>query len=439
MGMAASQARYLGLTARKTNVEYEGQQINQARTALGNQSATLWNQQLSLSIPTCPNMMDYTKVQYSFNDGYNDFTISTLQSCDYTDPETGIRYNTQVTYYYNQDVFKAVQNKNSNPQVQYISDDWSYTTNVKDQPGSIEVLDDGGWKLQMVKDDLTKEDTTVVEATDDEKKNYLKANNLADLPAGEKLYKVTGNDSGNVSYISSTFDLTLPDSTMQGKYATENLVNNPHYMLGNSPASLYDPNNPEQKEALAQIRHDFKNEKIAGTPDDQIWVYQKNGQTYFATKEELETCMHSTDNKIDDLKISSPIDYQSVLNQYYTGTISEQITNTEYAIMDDASGSGRFSSIKLQSMSTEFKVTSEEVTNEQAYNDAMNQYNYDVTCYEKAMADINAKTKVIQEQDRQLELRLKQLDTEQKALTSEMDAVKGIIQKNVESTFKTFS
>ena len=27
MGMAASQARFLGLTARKTNVEYEGQQI----------------------------------------------------------------------------------------------------------------------------------------------------------------------------------------------------------------------------------------------------------------------------------------------------------------------------------------------------------------------------------------------------------------------------
>ncbi len=28
MGMAASQARYLALTARKTNTEYEGQQIN---------------------------------------------------------------------------------------------------------------------------------------------------------------------------------------------------------------------------------------------------------------------------------------------------------------------------------------------------------------------------------------------------------------------------
>ena len=36
MGMSASQARFLSLTARKTNVEYEGQQINQQRTTLSN-------------------------------------------------------------------------------------------------------------------------------------------------------------------------------------------------------------------------------------------------------------------------------------------------------------------------------------------------------------------------------------------------------------------
>ena len=41
MGMAASQARHLALVARKSNCEYEGQQINQARTALANQSADL--------------------------------------------------------------------------------------------------------------------------------------------------------------------------------------------------------------------------------------------------------------------------------------------------------------------------------------------------------------------------------------------------------------
>ena len=41
MGMAASQARYLGLQARKTNTEYEGQHVNQQRTALANQSAEI--------------------------------------------------------------------------------------------------------------------------------------------------------------------------------------------------------------------------------------------------------------------------------------------------------------------------------------------------------------------------------------------------------------
>jgi hypothetical protein len=46
MGMAASQARYLQLTARKTNTEYEGQQINQERVVLANRTADLFNQML---------------------------------------------------------------------------------------------------------------------------------------------------------------------------------------------------------------------------------------------------------------------------------------------------------------------------------------------------------------------------------------------------------
>ena len=59
--------------------------------------------------------------------------------------------------------------------------------------------------------------------------------------------------------------------------------------------------------------------------------------------------------------------------------------------------------------------------------------------YEKTIADINARTSIIQEEDRTLELRLKQLDTEQSALSTEMEAVKKVIKDNVEKTFKTFS
>ncbi|MBR2526193.1 hypothetical protein IKE67_06965, partial [bacterium] len=67
MGMAASQARFLNLTARRTNIEYHGQQINQQRTELANESANLYNQMLSLQVPVPPNTQDYTKVEYSFN------------------------------------------------------------------------------------------------------------------------------------------------------------------------------------------------------------------------------------------------------------------------------------------------------------------------------------------------------------------------------------
>ena len=40
MGLAASQARLLSLQARQSNLEYQGQQINQERTILSQQCTT---------------------------------------------------------------------------------------------------------------------------------------------------------------------------------------------------------------------------------------------------------------------------------------------------------------------------------------------------------------------------------------------------------------
>ena len=210
--MAASQARYLGLTARKTNVEYEGQQINQARTALGNQSATLWNQMLSLSIPTCPNTTDYTTVQYSFSDGYNDYTISNVQSVD--KDIDGVRYNKQITYYYNQDTFKGVQAKNTNPQAQAITEhEYSATNNAVGADGSIVVKGSGtNRKFKMNVDDgtgnITQEDVTptLVDTNSTEYAAYLKANNLTALETGKSLYACTVN--GKTTYVVSDKDMT---------------------------------------------------------------------------------------------------------------------------------------------------------------------------------------------------------------------------------------
>jgi len=59
MGLSASQTRYLSLTARKTNVEFQGQQINHARTALANQSAELYTELMTLNPPVAPSVYKY--------------------------------------------------------------------------------------------------------------------------------------------------------------------------------------------------------------------------------------------------------------------------------------------------------------------------------------------------------------------------------------------
>jgi len=118
MGMAASQARYLALVARKSNCEYQGQQINQQRLTLSNQSANLFNQMLGLTVPVPPSTSDYTKLQYSYSDGTNASTISSWQQLGTADPN----YNYVVTHYYYTDKYTGSLKKLSDPKVQFGND-----------------------------------------------------------------------------------------------------------------------------------------------------------------------------------------------------------------------------------------------------------------------------------------------------------------------------
>ena len=95
--MAASQARYLGLTARKTNVEYEGQQVNQQRTALANESAGLFRRLLSLDAPVAPTQNDYYTDVYQYSDPTSSdgsVTVKNIQA-NGTNPET---YTVDISY-----------------------------------------------------------------------------------------------------------------------------------------------------------------------------------------------------------------------------------------------------------------------------------------------------------------------------------------------------
>lgn len=434
MGMAASQARYLGLTARKTNVEYEGQQINQARTALANQSADLWNRMLALQVPTAPKTTDYTEQQYAFSDGYNEYELDSWQQVD--KEIDGEKYNYLVTYHYNQDVYKGILEKNTNPQVQKIN---TYRT-TEGVEQNVNVAYDNTKKTYTVTDAQGANPTEFKACTDDDLQALKELANkgIIKIDDIENMYK--NEDATGVKTFCKKEDLEAvkAQQTDDLKYA-QALQDDYTYKVGNSKAERYNPNDLVQKTALEQIRHDYP--ELAGIDDEDLWVYSKNGKTLFATEAELDACeITGIKNQVNNnYQISSTIDYQTILNQYYATNITEKVTNTEYARLDDASGTGRFQNIKLENTSTSFALNSETKTDEVEYENAMQQYNYDVMQYEKELADINSKTSLIQVQDRTLELRLKQLDTEQKALSTEMEAVKSVIQKNVETTFKTFS
>lgn len=78
MGMSASVARYLALTAAKSNTEYEGQQINEQRLALSNKLSEITSEQYGLSVPTTPMTSEFSRTVYRYtsNDGLTTFTIA---------------------------------------------------------------------------------------------------------------------------------------------------------------------------------------------------------------------------------------------------------------------------------------------------------------------------------------------------------------------------
>ena len=319
MGMAASQARFLGLTARKTNVEYEGQQVNQQRTALANQSAGLFNQMLTLQVPVPPSATDYYNMRYSYQQNGQTYEITNYTASATT---TGAYDVTVRTAYDVVNYTNVILNENTQTQVT------------------------------------------------------------------QTLYSKKDATTGNTTY-----------SMKFGSSGTEYALSGPSANTSLSEAKGFD----------ASLRY---------------YSYNRDGTNYYMT--EAEVLNHATETG-----------YSGMMNAYRQDN-SKQVQDTTYNgvnLLSDSSG--KFSYITLPD-GTQYSLSIEEVSDDAGYDEAMNDYNYEKMLYDKTIADINAKTETIQAQDRSLELRLKQLDTEQEALSKEMEAIKDYLNKNIENTFKTF-
>ena len=347
MGMAASQARFLGLTARKTNVEYEGQQVNQQRTTLANQSANYYNQLLGMTVPTPPSTADYTKTVYTFQDG-----------------------------------------------------------NLSNSITSLIAQQDGLYKASYVS---------------------TWTNDFTPVSAGAAIVMKNGTDfmvgSTTLRDLGTGID---PDS---GEYTGDDEYLN---SLSNEQRLKLVAEEEQYQEML--------NNKYNGG-DDEPWLvrYVQNTSTgtwspMFYKESILENAIYD-----DETGIS-----QSHIPSYTMGSAPEVEEVKGVAARLEKDSTGRYTAITFYddeagtTNPVTYTLTTNTLTDQDAYDDAMNQYEYDKFQYDKAIQDINSKIEIIQAQDKNLELRLKQLDTEQDAIQTEMEAVQKVIEKNTESTFKTF-
>ena len=410
MGMAASQARWLALTARKTNVEYEGQQINQARTALANKSANTFNELLALEVPTAPSTQDYTTIEYTYKDGTIEETIDTMTQLT-NDPD----YNYLVTHYHYSDVYTGVYNRLTNPQVLI------GTNGVKNITERTAITESGGTYYI---------NGATVSAFDESNQNqldtyYALLENYPELAQSKTNLMTYNGTDGEIHFTLS--DELAGTGAVSNYYTKENV---PKY-VGNAIITNYDPTDTTQKAAYEQICKDNPNTDFAKAPVTDIYKWTFQGEVRYGCLSDMQTSYNSAPDK------SKPTENQTKLPYYVAKDLETKIEQQQKAIVDIGSD-GRIQSIRYEDSSATYAVSTSTKTDDNAYQDAMNQYHYDMEVYEKKIADINAKTEKIQEQDRTLELRLRQLDTEQEALQTEMEAVQKVIQKNIESTFKTF-
>lgn len=548
MGMAASQARYLTLAARKTNTEYEGQQINQARTALANKSADLFNQMLGMQVPKCPDSTNYTKIQYSWSDGINTSVLDEFYQLGTAEEE----YNYIVKSYHYENVYTGSRKLLHDPQIQSTMHlEYLYEADNKDLNKVFNVLNynydfmhdkymfqsadneeivktftriDDDWGERRLELDAIYGRTEKYSANeffyDEADDTYVLDPNKTDEDGNPIIYafaKVNQDDPDEVQKLKDTFGLEydedenyyfdenskmyLKESDIkenQGKIGipsdikirrqddgTKYFTDGEYYLTDKEIAGITPDNNqltfkkgyPERyfydfqavgncklteltekdlenkdiKTELMQIMKDMRGEngnKISAANFERcfdetgqylggIYSFKMNGVVYYTTKDDLQESAQSAyaENSLAD----NNIDMQTTKMPYYKATyLKTKIEETLKALLE-TDGSGRFSSVRFEDDSVVYTLNTEAITDDDAYQNAMNQYYYNQEVYDKAIADINAKTEIIQAQDRTLELRLRQLDTEQNALQTEMEAVKKVVSKNVETTFKTFS
>ena len=500
MGMSASQARYLGLIARQSNVEYQGQQINQERTVLSQQSTSLYNSLLAMEVPTPPSTNDFTTVQYTGQNGASSYTFdasavkpgsdgnyritlgtteygqSLSKNTGYVTTSTGAETvygkfvtlqtygsfgeSTEVHVGYelgsqdptgNAKFMKSVPGSDYNVgDTVYILQDGKFTAvemTAEMQNGNVYVLSEAGDVYNPDNGDqpIGAEITQTVPGefqpnniAKDAISNFYVYENGVIRNATEKDFEAVTGSGTNVEYRLKDGVTYLWENGTTEDSASFSNEGNKTLIAGKTPYTLSEA---LKKGIINQTDYDGYVNAINNAalsygsgvyePDDFYLYVDDNNKIHFAL--------------ISDVNDGSgaAVTYDYIANGAYTKNTEYDYTQLEFDV-----SSGRITSITIPTTFdaegkpltyTTIDVSATTVTDEAAYQDAYAQYEYEQYLYDKKQQEINAKTEIIQQEDRNLELKLQRLDNERTQITTEIEAVEKVINDNIESSYKTFS
>ena len=435
MGLSASQARLLSLTARQSNLEFEGQQINQQRTNLSNQSANYYNSLLTMTVPTPPSTDDYTTIKYSFVIGGNDATIAQVLPQDnkgnylveYTTTlaSIGVQENTayKITASANASSTKTGKAEQvADPTEAYNADLQYYVQTFRedDEHGEYTALNNNSERYSD--DRVAAGDVTF----------YDKFGNQVDKTAAldngklkDEYTALVKKESDEIGY--STVSIQLADRASyqnaldKGEKVTKFQENTSDNTYGSDNVVTYSASNDT---TFSTVASEYKEAFInAGLDINEYYQYKSSTGIRFAKKEDVEKSANNSTLSITTFAVASMNKTQKT---QLSGVQIEFDTTGRISSMTDAEGNT-------------YTMTASTETDDNAYEDAYNQYTYDQYVYDQKQNEINAHIEILQAQDKNLELRLSQLNTEHSAIQTEMDAVNKVISKNIETSFKTFN
>ena len=497
MGMSASQARYLALQARMSDCEYQGQQINQQRTTLANQINALYNSLLEMTVPTPPSTRDYMKIVYKGVDGASKFTVDnvlpqgTTYTIDFKYEKTGhgVESVGSATASYTQPTINLVTMTKDQTWVEAVAatpayidagvqitntDNVTASTNIMVPTDRNDVGNKKAYKLEQGK---------FIALSSDELSQYNGTIYTQSKPKVEDDNKVT---VPNGSYVCGTAHNGTKGEEAHGKNAG---AWSQYYILNSDGtvrcATEDDFENNCFKEGLTYLKQGDNGQEYAN-PAMKYSEFTVAGHPCMDLQTARDENWITSDEALDDLKASivnkfpdrDPEDFlvyfttdtgiavphfvdkkeMSIFQKNENGTKQvtsyDYIANGQYTSNQTIDGcklefdnSGRITKVAIPKYDdegnllgyTDCPLEATEEADEIAYQDAFNDYTYQKSLYDQEQQRINAKTSIIQQEDKNLELKLTRLDNERNAINTELEAVKKVIQDAIDKGFKTFN